>query len=288
MEAPKKRTVKTDPEMGEIILQAINKYEASNGIKIHKNIIKILISCLIFCFIVIMLTTVFYIKTINKMNESYTQKTESILITKAEIELTNQWERLPINQRKERLREQFFQIVRYYNDFVPENEKINDSQILDTFNQLWICTERLPHINFFLPIAYMKVKTNFNPIYDIEFEKGIAGFYLKTAESISNLPIVKNDPVFKVDYKGSITLYNPVESIKLLIARIDDLMIYFNNREDWVLFTLFNNEYEVISKFWEDGKGAIPDEYYREGQLAEALKYYHSFKNWQIPLINKN
>ena len=62
-------------------------------------------------------------------------------------------------------------------------------------------------------------------------------------------------------------------------------MITFNNREDWVLLALFTDEYQVIRDYWDEGAGAIPDEYYEEGQLAEALKYYHAFRNWKIPVV---
>jgi hypothetical protein len=163
---------------------------------------------------------------------------------------------------------------------------MNDDQIQGTFNQIWLCTEKLPHVNFFLPVAYMKVKTNFNPVYDMNYQRGIIGFYLKTAERIANLPIVRDDPVFRTAYKGTTTLNNPVEAVRLLVARIDDLMSTFNNREDWVLLSLFTDEYVVISEYWKDGEGFIPDKFYQEGELAKALRYYQAFKNWQIPMQN--
>lgn len=275
---------KREEDIGSIVLQAINQYEATGGGKTSKTLIRILIGALILCVATIVVTTVFYVNTINQMHETYIRETEEIIVTRTEIELTNQWERLPVNQRKERVREQFYQIVRYYNNNVPDEQKMADEQILDTFNQLWICTERLPHVNFFLPIAYMKTMTNFNPVYNLDYKRGIAGFYLRSAEAISNLPIVRDDPVFRVDYRGAQTLNNPVEAVKLLVARLDDLMITFNNREDWVLLALFTDEYQVISEYWDEGNGAIPDEYYESGQLAEALRYYHAFKNWQIPM----
>lgn len=246
---------------------------------------------LIIAFIAVMLVNVLVmafsaravVRLVNNMADTYVEKTEKIIKTRSDIEMSNAWERLPVNQRRERLMNQWFEIVRFYNNTVPEEQKMDDDMIVEGFNTLWNCTQRLPHINFFLPVAYMKVKTNFNPVYDVEWQRGIAGFYTKMAERISNLPIVRTDDVFKVAYKGIPTLNNPNEAMRLLVARIDDLMITFNNREDWVLLSLFMDEYQVISKYWEGGEGKIPDELYEKGNLADALMYYQHFKNWQIP-----
>ena len=271
-------TKKEKADLGSIVLQAIN--QADN--KKSKNSPTFFIVVGLFIATLIISST-FFIKTINSMHNTYIKETEKIIKTKSDIDLANQWERLPVNQRKERLRSQFFEIVRYYTNNIPEEQKMSDDQLLNTFNQLWLCIQKKPYINFFLPIAYMKVKTNFNPVYNIKYQRGIIGFYLKMAERVSNLPIIRDDDVFKVVYKGTTTLNNPPEAIKLLVARIDDLMQTFNNREDWVLLSLFENEYTVISKYWDDGKGEIPDKFYKEGKVAEALRYYEAFKNWQIP-----
>lgn len=224
-------------------------------------------------------------RTIDEMYATYIRNTEEIIVSKSNIELANSWERLPVNQRKERLREQYFKIVRYYTNSVPEEQKMSSEQITDTFNRLWNCTVRVPTINFFLPVAYMKVATNFNPVHNIKYKRGIAALYNKGAQAIANLPLVKSDPLFKVEYKGSKTLYNPDQAVTLLVARIDDLMTTFNNREDWVVLSLFLNEYTVIDEYWDEGKGAIPDKLYESGNLAETLKYYYAFKAWQIPAV---
>jgi len=224
-------------------------------------------------------------KTIDKMYVTYIRNTEEIIVAKSNIELANSWERLPENQRKERLREQYFKIVRYYTNAVPDEQRMSSEQIMDTFNRMWNCTKRMPTINFFLPAAYMKVATNYNPVYNVKYKRGIAALYDKSARAIANLPLVKSDPIFKVEYKGTKTLYNPDQAIALLIARIDDLMTTFNNREDWTILALYLNEYTVIEKYWDEGKGAIPDKLYETGALAETLKYYYAFKAWQIPAI---
>ena len=217
------------------------------------------------------------------MANTYVEKTEQIIKTRNDIEMANAWERLPVNQRRERLKNKWFEIIRFYTNTVPEEQKMDEDMIVESFNTIWSCTQRLPHINFFLPVAYMKVKTNFNPVYDRDWQRGIIGFYPKMAERIVNLPIVRTDDVFKVAYKGIPTLNNPNEAIRLLVARIDDLMMTFNSREDWVLLSLFMDEYQVISKYWEGGEGKIPDEMYESGELAEALMFFQHFKNWQIP-----
>jgi len=230
----------------------------------------------------IVLTTFFFVKTINNMHETYIIKTEEIILGKENIEMANSWERLPTQQQKEQLRSQYFKIVSYYTEGQPIEQKMSQELMLESFDTLWLAAERVNQ-NFFLPLAYMKVATDFNPIYNIEYKRGISGFYLKTYESLANLPIVREDPVFQVVYKGSETANDPNQSIKLLVARVDDLMTTFNNRVDWVLLALFTNEYDVIEKYWDGGDGIIPNEFYESGKLAQALKYYNAFSSWEIP-----
>jgi len=226
---------------------------------------------------------IYYDKTIREMHAQYIHDTEQIVITKSEIEASNAWERLPLNERKERLRMQYYQIVRYYTNRSDEDKKMDDQMIQDSFNQLWDCTVRVPSVNFFLPVAYIKVASNFNPAYDVKYKRGLGAFLNKAGERISNLKLVREDPSFQLEYNGIETLNMPTEAIKLLVARIDDLMITFNNRIDWVLFSLFTNEYDVIEKYWDGGNGSIPDEFYNKNNLAEALEYFYAFRNWQIP-----
>jgi hypothetical protein len=219
------------------------------------------------------------------MRDTYIRNVEEVIVSRSNIQATNDWERLPEEQRKSMLREQYNTIVRYYTNTTPDEQKMNDEQIVDTFNELWRTTEKVSSINFFLPIAYIKVATNFNPVYNAQSKRGINAFLLKTIEDTINLPLVQDDPIFRTVYRGTETAQNPTESMKVLIARIDNLMTTFRNREDWVVLALYTNEYDVIAKYWNDGEGAIPDEFYKEGQVAETLKYYYSFKNWQIPLL---
>lgn len=277
-----RKRVKRDIGDENQVLQMLQSYDNSD--KNHKRTIRLLSGLLILLIVVVAISTFFFVSTINQMHATYIHETEEIIRTKSDIEMANQWERLPTNQKRERLKSQFYEIVRYYTNGVPDEQKMNDEQILNAFNQLWQATERLPHVNFFLPVAYMKVKTNFNPMYNVDYQRGIAGFYLNQAEKISQLPLVMNDDVFKTTYKGSTTLNNPPQAIKLLVARIDDLMHTFNNREDWVVLSLFRDEYNVISDYWEGGDGEIPDRFYSEGDMAETLKFYHAFKNWKIPM----
>lgn len=269
-------------DMGSMLAQMISPKNEMSKLKIGLLITFIVIVAL--NILVMSLSAGSVTRLINDMANTYVEKTEQIIRTRTDIELANAWERLPVDQRKERLKTQWYEIIRFYTNTIPEEQKMDEDMIVESFNTIWSSTQRLPHINFFLPVAYMKVKTNFNPVYDVDWERGIVGFYLKMAERISNLPIVRTDDVFKVAYKGASTINNPNEAIKLLIARIDDLMVTFNSREDWVLLSLFTDEYQVISKYWDGGEGSIPDELYEKGKLADALMYYHHFKNWQIPV----
>jgi hypothetical protein len=268
-------------DVGSMMLQAFNPGGEMGRLKL--GMIITFIAVIAVNILVLVIGTTSVSSLINDMHQTYVEKTEQIIKTKTDIELTNAWERLPINQRKERLRNQWYEIVRFYTNTVPEEQKMDEKLILSSFNVLWDCTQKLPHVNFFLPVAYMKVKTNFNPVYDVNYQRGIIGFYPKMAERIANLPLIRTDDVFKVAYKGIPTLNNPKEAIKLLVARIDDLMITFNNREDWVLLSLFLDEYQVISKYWDGGEGKIPDEFYTDSNLSNSLMYYHHFKSWQIP-----
>lgn len=273
-----------DIDIGTTLLQRVMQNDQSSNKSFRNIFISFSIVVVIFI-ITIVFGVISFSRVTNEMRATYIKETENIINARQDIQLANAWERLPVGQRKERLREQYYQIVRYYTNSVTEEQKMSDSQINESFNQLWLATERIPSINFFLPVAYMRVATNFNPVYNQDFRRGISAMLPRQAEQVANLQLVRQDPVFMTAYKGLETLNNPQEALKLLIARIDDLMKVFNNREDWVLLAMFTNEYEVIEKYWNNGQGQIPDNYYINGPLAESLKYFHSFKNWQIPVV---
>jgi len=245
--------------------------------KTFKKITVAFIAALVFFIVTLIVVGAYFNRTVKEMHTQYIRDTEQIIITKSEIEASNAWERLPLNERKEKLRMQYYQIVRYYTNGIPEEQKMDDQMIQDSFNQLWDCTVRVPSVNFFLPVAYIKVASNFNPTYDVDYKHGLGAFFPKAGENISRL--IKED----IEYRGIPTLDMPTEAIKLVVAKIDDLMGYFNNRIDWVLLSLFTNELDVIDKYWDGGNGAIPDELYKEGNLAETLEYFNAFRNWQIP-----
>lgn len=274
-----------DIDLGGALLQRAIQTDNSNN-KSLRNIIIAFTAVVIIFVVSVVFGAISFTSVTNEMRSTYIQETENLINARQDIELANAWERLPVAQRKERLREQYFQIIRYYTNAVSDEQKMNDDQINASFNQLWLATERIPSINFFLPVAYMKIATNFNPVYNQDYRRGIAALFLREAEQIANLQIVREDPVFMTAYRGLETVNNPQESLKLLVARIDDLMTMFNSREDWALLAMFTNEYEVIEKYWEGGDGQIPDELYISGSLAESLEYFYAFKNWQIPAIS--
>jgi len=251
--------------------------------KLHTRFTLIL-SILTIVFIAVVVFNIFYFKTITtQMYQSYISNTKEIITTQTKIAFISDWERLPINQKKEKLREKYYEIMKYYTIDIPLNQKMSETQILNSFNTLFSCVQASSsHINFFLPLAYIKVKTNFNPNFSKQYKYGISAFYIKEGKNISNLPIVQNTDEFRVAYKGKITLQNPTDSIKLLVAKIDDLMNTFNNREDWVVFALLRNEYYVIEKYWNDGKGKIPDSFYKEGKLHDILEYFYAFRDFKI------
>lgn len=235
-------------------------------------------------FIVVMIWVAIGVSgTFKEMHNTYIKNTDEIIKVRSEHEISNAWERKPENEKREMLRAQYTEIITYYTINTDDKYKMSSQQIDMTFNQLYNCLRTVPRINFFMAVAYMKVATNFNPVHNRDWKFGLAALYNKTGETICNLPRIKNDEAFFTIWKGLQTLNRPEEAIKLLVARVDDLMLTFNNREDWVFLALFTNEYDVINKYWKNGEGKIPDEIYREGDLAEVLKYYYSFKNWQIP-----
>jgi hypothetical protein len=271
-------------DVGDLLLNAVsgtgNKQEKASSKQ--RTLITVLVSIFI---VAVVGGWLAFTWQVNEMKKTYLHESERILVARDRMEATNAWESLPVNQRKEKLREFTYSMINYYTNITPVEQKMNDDQLNTFFEQVWTCTSEVPSINFFLPLAYLKVATNFNPVYNVAYKHGIAAFYLKTGERIANLPLIRNDKFFQTVYKGSDTLNNPSESAKLLIARIDDLMQTFNNREDWVLLALLTDEYNVIANYWKDGQGAIPDSLYTHGDLADAEKYYHAFKNWQIPVI---
>jgi len=225
----------------------------------------------------------FFKKTSDDMYKTYIANTQTIVQSKQEIQDANSWERLVLNDRKEKLRSRWYEIIRYYTIEVPVNQKMSDEQILASFNSYFDCIYAINSVNFFLPIAYMKVRTNFNPNFTSQFyQYGIASLLVYTGRIVSNLFVVRDKTMFQVAYSGRVTLQNPVESLKLLVAYMDDLMKIFDNREDWVLFAMLTNTEDVISKHWNDGKGAIPDTIYKVGDLRDILNYYYAFKNWKI------
>lgn len=256
----------------------------------HKTFTKLAIGFIVMAIVFIgSITTIglYTNKTIRLMHEQYIRDTESVIVTRSDIEASNVWERLPANEQKERLRTQFFQIARYYTNSVTDENRLADEAILLLFNTLWDTTTRVPSVNFFLPVAYIKVASNFNPFYNVEFKYGLTAFFNRTGETTAQLSIIRNDPVFQLEYSGIDTLNNPTSAAKLLVARIDDLMTVFNNRVDWVLLSLFTNEYDVIDRYWDGGTGAIPDEVYQTGNVAKSLEFFYAFKNWQIPAIEE-
>jgi hypothetical protein len=222
-------------------------------------------------------------RTADALYKNYIENTREIIDSRSQIETANSWERLSINERKEKLRSRFYEIIKYYTVASPLSQKMSDEQLLLAFNTYHDAIYTVNSVNFFLPLAYMRVKTNYNPSFSDNYQTGISGFFTVEGQQIANLPIVKENQALRVAYKGRETLQNPTESLRLLVARMDDLMRTFNNREDWVIFALLNHdENQIIAKYWEDGKGEIPEANYKSGDLKSILEYYYAFKNWEI------
>ena len=225
----------------------------------------------------------FFKKTSDDMYRTYIANTQTIVQSKQEIQEANSWERLAINDRKEKLRARYYEIIKYYTIEVPLNQKMSDEQMNASFNAYFDCIYAVNSVNFFLPIAYMKVKTNFNPNFvSNQYQYGIGDLLVYTGKNVASFSTVRDNLMFQVVYSGRTTLQNPVESMKLLVAYMDDLMKTFNNREDWVIFAMLTNTEDVLSKYWNNGDGAIPDNYYKTGDLRDILNFYDAFKNWKI------
>jgi hypothetical protein len=261
----------------------VTRDDDDNVSSFTRKIIKTFISLTI----IFIVTIVFGIISMNRISDvmykTYINQTREIIHSQKDIEDANSWERLPVNERKEKLRSRYYEIIKYYTNEVPQNQKMNDDQMLTSFNAYYNAVYGINSVNFFLPLAYLKARTNFNPTFNDGYQIGIASLFVKEGADIANLPVVKELPAFQVAYKGAETLQNPVESLKLLIARLDDLLKTFNNREDWAILSLLNHsEYDIIAKYWQDGKGEIPEKLYKDGPLANTLDYYYAFKNWKI------
>jgi len=280
---PRKPKVDLENDLGTAILQRLNQSDQNRFEEIKHLITGFIIALGIFS-VVIVIGVIVYISTTSSMRKTYIDNVNSVILTQTEIKTLADWENIPSEQKKTKLREHFNSIVQYYTNEVPLTDKMTLNQTVDVFNELWQTTSKTS-INFFLPVAYIKVATNFNPNYDIDAKKGMAALLLKSIDNTINLSWVKDDPLFTTIYRGSDTAFNPAESTRILVAKIYDLMVLFRNREDWVMFALFTNEYDVISKYWNDGKGTIPDEIYKSGPVAEALMYYYTFKNFKIPVL---
>jgi hypothetical protein len=248
----------------------------------RKKFFKILCTIIIASAVAIVLTTSLFIGTMLGMKNDYLKSEREIILSKEMVKAANDWERLPEKEQKEKLRGRFNEIFKYYNLKTKVAEKITDTNtILDLFNTVYDCT-KVSGVNFFLPIAYMKVITNFNPNYNKNNKLGIASMYLKEAEYVSGLSLVKNNSAFNLTFKGVDTLKNPIDSTKILIARLKDLNEVFRGRVEWVILALLTNEYEVIDRYWNNGSGEIPEDKLRSGELKQILDYYYAFKDWQI------
>ena len=283
-EIKKPRKPRADPndDLGTAILQKLNQSDQNRFEEIKHLITGFIIAIGIFS-VVVIIGVIIYISTTTSMRKTHIDNINNIILTQTEIKTLADWENMPNEQRKSKLREHFNLIIQYYTNDTPTANKPALSQIVDIFNELYQTTSKMS-INFFLPVAYMKVATNFNPNYDIDSKKGIAALLLKSIDNTINLPWVKSDPLLATTYRGSDTAFNPAESARILVAKIADLMTLFRNREDWVMFALFTNEYDVISKYGNDVRGTIPDEIYKSGPVAEALMYYYTFKSFKIPI----
>jgi len=261
----------------------VTKDDGESGNNFVKRVTKTFISLTV----IFIVTIVFGIFSINRISDvmykTYISQTREIIHSQKDIESANSWERLPVNERKEKLRSRYYEIIKYYTNEVPQNQKMSDDQMLASFDAYYGAVYGINSVNFFLPLAYLKARTNFNPTFNDGYQIGIAALFVKEGADIANLPVIKGLPSFQVAYKGAETLQNPVESLKLLVARLDDLLKTFNNREDWAILSLLNHsEYDIIAKYWQDGKGEIPEKLYKDGPLANTLEYYYIFKDWKI------
>lgn len=245
--------------------------------KERKNLLRVITGATIILTIMIS----FFIFTLIEIKNTYIEHEKETILAIGMANSANDWARLSKEEQREKLLNRYMEIVKYYNVYIPDNKKMTHETILDSFKVLYECTE-MTKVNIFLPISYIKVMTNFNPNYENRNRFGIAAFYVKEGENISNLPIIKERNEFNIYYKGISTLKNPIESIKLLVAKIDDLNKIFNNRSDWVIFALLTNEYEVIDKYWLNGEGTIPEDQLKSGNLKEIKDYYFIFNNWKI------
>jgi hypothetical protein len=265
---------------GTVMKDLISKIKPEN---LPQRLVGIMVALIIVFVTAMGLGVYFNKRTAEALYNNYMENTREIIDSRSQIETANSWERLSVNERKEKLRSRFYEIIKYYTVTSPLSQKMSDEQLLLAFNTYYDAIYTVNSVNFFLPLAYIRVKTNYNPSYSDNYQTGISGFFTVEGQQIANLPIVKENQALRVAYKGKETLQNPTESLRLLIARMDDLMRTFNNREDWVILALLNHdENQIIAKYWEDGKGEIPETNYKSGDMKNILEYYYAFKNWQI------
>ena len=247
----------------------------------YKQMLKIFIVCTLVFSVIVLLGAIMVSSTLREMKTTYIQETDKMLLMNSRIENAAAWEKLNSVEKKEKLRNQYYTIIKYYTASSDVAKSLNNDQILDSFNALWMISEKYNTVNFFLPLAYIRVTSNFNPLYSDKSKEGLGALFMIDYERFST--INTSDPITRITYRGMETARNPTDAIKLLYLKMDYLYNIFNGRVDWVLFSLLNNEFDVIQNYWKNGEGEIPDEFYLKGPLYDALNYYHSFINWQIP-----
>ena len=73
-------------------------------------------------------------KIANDTYKTYISSTREIIQAQKDIDTANSWESLPVNQKKEKLRSRWFEIIKYYTLEVPQNQKMSDDQVQSSFN----------------------------------------------------------------------------------------------------------------------------------------------------------
>ena len=251
-----------------------DKYEKS-----YKRVISIFLVIVILFLVSLVGIGAYAVLTMQDMKSTYIQETDKILRIKSEIDKQSDLRSLTYEQRRQKFKKDYYEILRRtYVEVVDNNKKLTDDQINLSFDAAWDACEKYK-VDFLLVVSYMKAASNFNPNYSEDGRMGMPAMFLIDYEMFSSL--TKSEGQTNViSYRGSTTSSDPVDSVKLLVAKIDSLNKMFNYKNDWVIFAMIEDQYLVLSKYWKQGFGTIPDDYYKSGKLYEALAYYYIYSRW--------
>lgn len=133
---PRKPKVDSNEDLGTAILQKLNQSDQNRFEEIKHLITGFIIALGVFS-VVIIIGVIAYISTTSLMRKTHIDNINDIISTQVEIKTLADWENVPSEQKKSKLREHFNLIIQYYTNDASVESKPTLSQVVDIFNELY-------------------------------------------------------------------------------------------------------------------------------------------------------